>query len=183
MTTCSSIIAWKIPWTGESGYSPGGLEESDMTEWLSTHTHIHIWCIRHSVALGFLGLDIPEWLYRSGFWFQFRAPVGSFVKTGWDWGNDLQCTDQGQGLSWVWQCDSGCDSAHLCSLPRGSRLQPYRCMGHRIRELAGTADTSQSRVHCASGSLGKLLQKAGARTPLPESLAQAALEGPRCQCV
>ena len=82
MTTCSSILAWKIPQTEESGYSPWGLKESDTIEWLSTHTHIHIWCIMHSVALGFLGLDIPEWLYRSGFWFQFRAPVASFVKTG-----------------------------------------------------------------------------------------------------
>lgn len=72
----------------------------------------------------------------------------------------------------------------ICALSPGAPgLQPYRCMGHRIRELAGTADTSQSRGHCASGSLGELLQKAGARTPLPGSQAQATLEGLRCQCV
>ena len=39
MATHSSILSWKIPWTGE----PGGLQsmelkESDMTE----HTHHHI---------------------------------------------------------------------------------------------------------------------------------------------
>ena len=35
MATHSSIIAWRTPWTGElAGYSPWGLKESDMTEWL-----------------------------------------------------------------------------------------------------------------------------------------------------
>ena len=39
MTTYSSILAWRIPWTEE----PGGLQfmgskESDMTEQLSTNT-------------------------------------------------------------------------------------------------------------------------------------------------
>ena len=33
MVTHPSILAWKIPWTEESGgYSPRGLKESDMTE-------------------------------------------------------------------------------------------------------------------------------------------------------
>ena len=39
MATDSSILAWKIPWTGE----PGGLswdgKESDTTEQLNMHTH------------------------------------------------------------------------------------------------------------------------------------------------
>ena len=40
MATCSSVFAWKIPWTEE----PGGLQcigslESDTNERLSTHTH------------------------------------------------------------------------------------------------------------------------------------------------
>ena len=31
---CSSILAWRIPWTEEPGglHSPGGCKESDMTE-------------------------------------------------------------------------------------------------------------------------------------------------------
>ena len=38
MATCSSILAWRIPWTEELvGYGPWGLKESDMTEQL-THT-------------------------------------------------------------------------------------------------------------------------------------------------
>ena len=77
-------------------------------------------------------------------------------------------------------------TAHLCCIPRGYKLQPYRGMGHRIRELTRTADTFQSEgssPHCASWSLSEPLQKAGARTPLPESLIQAALEGPKRQCV
>ena len=33
------ILAWRILWTEEpAGYSPWGCKESDMTEWLSTHT-------------------------------------------------------------------------------------------------------------------------------------------------
>ena len=37
MTTLSSILAWRIPWTKRSlvGYSPWGYKESDTTEWLS----------------------------------------------------------------------------------------------------------------------------------------------------
>ena len=36
MATCSSILAWRIPWTEKpSGYSPWGCKESDTTEWLT----------------------------------------------------------------------------------------------------------------------------------------------------
>ena len=38
MATHSSILAWRIPWTGEpGGLRPWGHKESDMTEQLSTH--------------------------------------------------------------------------------------------------------------------------------------------------
>ena len=38
MATHSSILTWKIPWTGSlAGYSPWGHKESDTTERLSTH--------------------------------------------------------------------------------------------------------------------------------------------------
>ena len=37
MATHSSIFAWKIPWTEESG-SPWGHKESDMTTQLNTNT-------------------------------------------------------------------------------------------------------------------------------------------------
>ena len=37
---CSSILAWKIPWTQRSlaGYGPRGHKGSDTTEQLSAHT-------------------------------------------------------------------------------------------------------------------------------------------------
>ena len=39
MATCSSILAWGIPWIEEpGGYSPWGHKESDMTEQLSIYT-------------------------------------------------------------------------------------------------------------------------------------------------
>ena len=40
MATHSSILAWRIPWTEEPGYSPWGHKESDTTERL-IHTHTH----------------------------------------------------------------------------------------------------------------------------------------------
>ena len=40
MAGCSSILPWKIPWMGESGgLQSMGLQNLDMTERLSTHTH------------------------------------------------------------------------------------------------------------------------------------------------
>ena len=43
MTTHSSILAWEIPWTEESGrlQSVGTCKELDMTERL--HVHVHTW--------------------------------------------------------------------------------------------------------------------------------------------
>ena len=43
MAAHSSILAWKIPWTEESGRLPGpcGHKGSDTTELLITHTHTH----------------------------------------------------------------------------------------------------------------------------------------------
>ena len=41
MATHLSSLAWRIPWTEETGgYSPWGHKELDTTEQL-THTHIH----------------------------------------------------------------------------------------------------------------------------------------------
>ena len=42
MTTCSSILAWKIPWTEEPGglQSMGSQRVSVTTEQLSTYAHI-----------------------------------------------------------------------------------------------------------------------------------------------
>ena len=37
MATYSSILAWRIPWIEEPGYSPWGLIESDTTE----HAHAY----------------------------------------------------------------------------------------------------------------------------------------------
>ena len=42
MAAHSSILAWRIPWTEESGgLQPIGLQESDTTKQLDTHTHTH----------------------------------------------------------------------------------------------------------------------------------------------
>ena len=41
MATPSTILAWKIPWTGKPGRLQSmGSQKSDKTEQLSTHTHI-----------------------------------------------------------------------------------------------------------------------------------------------
>ena len=40
MATHSSILAWKISWTEELGRLQSIRKESDITERLSTHTHI-----------------------------------------------------------------------------------------------------------------------------------------------
>ena len=43
MAIHSSILAWKIPWTEETGdYSPWVVKELDMTEHTHTHTHTDI---------------------------------------------------------------------------------------------------------------------------------------------
>ena len=40
MATHSSILAWKIPWTGSlAGYSPWGHKKSDLTERLNNHNN------------------------------------------------------------------------------------------------------------------------------------------------
>ena len=49
MATCSSILAWDIPWTEKPGVLQSiGLQELDITEWLSActraHTHTHTPC-------------------------------------------------------------------------------------------------------------------------------------------
>ena len=46
MTAHSSILAWRIPWTKETGYSPWDCKELDRTEWL---THTHGWISRLSI--------------------------------------------------------------------------------------------------------------------------------------
>ena len=46
MTTHSSILAWRIPWTEEpGGLQSTGLQESDMTERLSTAQHRDTWAL------------------------------------------------------------------------------------------------------------------------------------------
>ena len=57
MAACSSILAWKIPWTEELGGSqrvglwPMGHKQLDMTEHTAhthtTHTHTHTYIHRH----------------------------------------------------------------------------------------------------------------------------------------
>ena len=50
MAAHSSILAWRIPWTEESG-SPWRHKESDMTEWL-TQTHLKRYLPSHQLPAG-----------------------------------------------------------------------------------------------------------------------------------
>ena len=50
--THSSILAWRLPWTEETGgYSSWGCKESDMTEWLSMCVCIYIYIYTHTYIL------------------------------------------------------------------------------------------------------------------------------------
>ena len=57
MTTYSSILAWRIPWTEEpGGHSPRGCKELDMTKQLTrahahTHTHTHTQILDQCVSI------------------------------------------------------------------------------------------------------------------------------------
>ena len=42
METHSSILAWRIPWTEEPGYSPWGCKESDTTEQLTLQNIVYV---------------------------------------------------------------------------------------------------------------------------------------------
>ena len=51
MTTHSSILAWKIPWTESlEGYSPWGRKESDTTEQLTLHIKAFIASVLYFVV-------------------------------------------------------------------------------------------------------------------------------------
>ena len=54
----SSILAWRIPWTEEPGYSPWSCRESDVTEWL-TYTHISP-TVSTSHQMWVLALTVPQ---------------------------------------------------------------------------------------------------------------------------
>ena len=51
MATCSSILAWKIPWTEH----PGGLQsmelqsQTKLTEYAHTHRHMYLNCFVNSL--------------------------------------------------------------------------------------------------------------------------------------
>ena len=50
MATHSGILAWRIPWTEESG-SPQGCKELDMIETLSVHTYGELLTTAHDLGL------------------------------------------------------------------------------------------------------------------------------------
>ena len=50
------FLSWRFRGQSLAGYSPWGHKESDITEWLSTHTHIHITMSNSSRMLFFSGL-------------------------------------------------------------------------------------------------------------------------------
>ena len=58
MATHASILAWRMLWTEESGYSPWGCQESDMTERL-THTHTGDLC-----GIPHLSFKVRWWILK-----------------------------------------------------------------------------------------------------------------------
>ena len=80
MATHSSILAWRIPWTGSLvGYSPQGCEESDLTEMHeNVHTHAEA-SLASSGSLwtclcGFFDLPDPPKPQRAAWQSQDRDP-------------------------------------------------------------------------------------------------------------
>ena len=60
MANPSSSLAWKIPWTKETG-SPWGCKESDTTEWLSTQEKCITWNTRlddSQAGIKIVGIDV-----------------------------------------------------------------------------------------------------------------------------
>ena len=58
MTTHTSILAWKIPWS-LAGYSPWGHKKSDTTEQV-THTHTHTHIHTHTQAASRSVWEVPH---------------------------------------------------------------------------------------------------------------------------
>ena len=62
MTTHSSILAWKIPWTESlEGYSPWGRKQSDTTEQLTLHIKAFIASVLYSVVAKAPLLNSSNW--------------------------------------------------------------------------------------------------------------------------
>ena len=66
MATHSSILAWKIPWTEESGCMPKGHEESNKSERLSMHAldpskvvAVSLYCRHMDILAIHLSMHVP----------------------------------------------------------------------------------------------------------------------------
>ena len=63
MTTHSSILAWRIPWTEEpGGLQSMGSQESAMTKQLSTHTNVSI----KDLTAIFITIELGLWILGRG---------------------------------------------------------------------------------------------------------------------
>ena len=93
MATHSSTLAWRIPWTEKPvGYSPWGLEESDMTEWL--HFHFSLSCIEEGNGnpLQYSSLENPR--DRGAWW---AAIYGVIQSQTWL----MQLSSSSRRFSWI----------------------------------------------------------------------------------
>ena len=65
MATYSSILAWRIPLSEESGrlYSPYGRKKLDMTKWPSAHTHIYDQVHTHTHTLIYIYIYMYVYIY------------------------------------------------------------------------------------------------------------------------
>ena len=64
MVTHSSILAWRIPWTEESGgYSPWGYKESDMTKQLTPSLSQLLIYSGYNIFVGCIYIDIQIYTY------------------------------------------------------------------------------------------------------------------------
>ena len=63
MAAHSSILAWKIPWTGSSaGYNPWGSKESNRTEWLTLSLAPLSDYLRTTICVSSANyINFPEW--------------------------------------------------------------------------------------------------------------------------
>ena len=81
MATCSSILAWKIPWTEEPGrLQSRGLKESDMNEQLSTHMHAINFLFPSSLHVAVEKSDVSSTYFVGNIWvFLFNSEFLKFI--------------------------------------------------------------------------------------------------------
>ena len=81
MATCSSILAWKTPWTEDPGrLQLRGLKESDTNEQLSTHMHAINFLFPFSLHVAVEKSDVSSTYFVGNIWvFLFNPEFLKFI--------------------------------------------------------------------------------------------------------